>query len=143
MVLKRIFKGMNREILVVSGGYADLDFIRSIIDEKERYIIGVDRGLETLEVLGIKADLAVGDFDSAPQHIKALYDEDHTFKFNQEKDYTDTHLAVLEALKQKTPSDYSGGCYRRKTGSHAWKHKPAFHLRKGKCTGIYAGSKIR
>ncbi len=101
MVLKRIFKGMNREILVVSGGYADLDFIRSIIDEKERYVIGVDRGLETLEVLGIKADLAVGDFDSAPQHIKALYDEDHTFKFNQEKDYTDTHLAVLEALKQK------------------------------------------
>lgn len=92
---------MDREILVVSGGYADHDFLRCIIEEKKRYIIGVDRGLESLDILGVKADLAVGDFDSAPQHIKALYDEGHILKLNQEKDYTDTHAAVTEALKRK------------------------------------------
>ena len=92
---------MDREILVVSGGYADLDFLRCIIDEKERYIIGVDRGLEGLDALGVKADLAVGDFDSAPQHIKNIYEKDHIIKLNREKDYTDTHVAVIEALKRK------------------------------------------
>ncbi len=91
---------MDREILVVSGGCAELDFLRHVIDEKERYIIGVDRGLETLEMLGVKADLAVGDFDSAPKHIKDIYEESHIIELNQEKDYTDTHVAVQEALKQ-------------------------------------------
>ncbi|MCM1286807.1 MAG: thiamine diphosphokinase [Clostridium sp.] len=89
---------MDREILVVSGGYTDLDFLRHVIDEKERYIIGVDRGLEGLDALGIKADLAVGDFDSAPQHIKDLYNGEHIIKLNPQKDYTDTHVAVMEAL---------------------------------------------
>ncbi len=92
---------MNREILIVSGGYADLDFLQCVIAEKERYIIGVDRGLESLNTLGIKADLAVGDFDSAPQHIKDIYDEGHIIKLNPQKDYTDTHVAVMEALKRK------------------------------------------
>lgn len=92
---------MDREILVVSGGYIDLDFLRCVIDEKERYIIGVDRGLEALDTLGVKADFAVGDFDSAPRHIKDIYDKSHIIELNQEKDYTDTHVAVLEALKRK------------------------------------------
>ena len=92
---------MNREILVVSGGSADLAFLRCVIAEKERYIIGVDRGLEGLDALGVKADLAVGDFDSAPQHIKDIYDEGHIIKLNPQKDYTDTHVAVNEALKRK------------------------------------------
>lgn len=92
---------MNREILVVAGGYTDLDFLRCVISEKERYIIGVDRGLESLDALGVKADLAVGDFDSVPQHIKDIYDEGHIIKLNLQKDYTDTHVAVMEALKRK------------------------------------------
>ena len=92
---------MNREILVVSGGCVNLDFLQCVIDEKERYIIGVDRGLESLDTLGIKADLAVGDFDSAPQHIKGIYGENHIIKLNPQKDYTDTHVAVMEALKKK------------------------------------------
>ena len=121
---------MDREILVVSGGYADLDFLRCIIDEKERYIIGVDRGLEGLDTLGVKADLAVGDFDSAPQHIKNIYEKDHIIKLNREKDYTDTHVA-------KTGNGYSCGHYRRKTRSYACKHKSAIHLHKGKGAGVY------
>lgn len=92
---------MNREILVVAGGYTDLDFLRCVISEKERYIIGVDRGLESLDTLGVKADLAVGDFDSARQHIKDIYDEGYIIKLNPQKDYTDTHVAVMEALKRK------------------------------------------
>lgn len=92
---------MNREILVVAGGYTDLDFLRCVISEKERYIIGVDRGLESLDTLGVKADLAVGDFDSAQQHIKDIYDEGYSIKLNPQKDYTDTHVAVMEALKRK------------------------------------------
>ena len=43
----------------------------------------------------------MGDFDSAPQHIKNIYEKDHIIKLNREKDYTDTHVAVIEALKRK------------------------------------------
>ncbi len=96
-------EGMNKkEILVVAGGRIKPLFLQNIIDERKRYIIGVDKGLEILDRLGVEANLAVGDFDSVSFDIKQKYlNRENTVLLNAEKDYSDTHIAILEALKQK------------------------------------------
>lgn len=96
-------EGMNKkEILVVAGGQIKPLFLQNIIDEKKRYIIGVDKGLEVLDRLNVEADLAVGDFDSVPPDVGQKYiNRENTVSLNAEKDYSDTHIAILEALKQK------------------------------------------
>lgn len=96
-------EGMNKkEILVVAGGQINPLFLQNIIDERKRYIVGVDKGLEILDRLGVEVNLAVGDFDSAPPDIKQKYqNRENTVSLNAEKDYSDTHMAILEALKQK------------------------------------------
>lgn len=96
-------EGMNKkEILVVAGGQINPLFLQNIIDERKRYIVGVDKGLEILDRLGVEVNLAVGDFDSAPPGVKQKYqNRENTVSLNAEKDYSDTHMAILEALKQK------------------------------------------
>lgn len=96
-------EGMNKkEILVVAGGQIKPLFLQNIIGERKRYIIGVDKGLEILDRLGFEANLAVGDFDSVPPDIKQKYQSrENTVSLNAKKDYSDTHIAILEALKQK------------------------------------------
>jgi len=69
-------------------------------DESE-YIIGVDQGCKLLIENGITIDLALGDFDSLSEsddeilskHSKSIK------KFESVKDYTDTFLALKEALE--------------------------------------------
>ena len=89
-------------ILIVTGGSIDEELLMNTVDSFNRdvYIIGVDKGLETLDKLEIKPDLVIGDFDSANDSIRAKYvDSPDAVILNPEKDYTDTHVAVLEALK--------------------------------------------
>ena len=71
------------------------------------YVIGVDKGLEMLEQLDIEPDLIIGDFDSANDGIRAKYVtspdavvREKCVVLNPEKDFTDTHVAVLEAAKR-------------------------------------------
>lgn len=63
------------------------------------YIIGVDQGCEFLIKHGIPIDLAIGDFDSTNLETSVI--EKHAQKViihSSVKDYTDTFLAVEEAL---------------------------------------------
>lgn len=87
-------------ILIVTGGTVEKEFLKQIlVTEEITYIIGVDRGLEVLEELSIKPDFAVGDFDSAGEIIREKYaGKDKTLILNPKKDYTDTHVALFEAL---------------------------------------------
>lgn len=89
------------DVIIVTGGTVNLSLLRDVLVRHESaYVIGVDRGLEALDTLEVKPDLAVGDFDSASEHIRAMYAHSPgTVILNPEKDYTDTHIAVLEALK--------------------------------------------
>lgn len=93
----------NKSILIVTGGSIDLEFLKRLISvEKNLYIIGVDRGLESLNKLNIEPDLVIGDFDSASDGIRAIYaNSPGAVVLSPEKDLTDTHAAVLEALKLK------------------------------------------
>jgi len=69
-------------------------------DEFE-YIIGVDQGCELLLKNNIDIDLALGDFDSIDvtllDDIKANAKEVKEYKIK--KNYTDTYLAISEALQ--------------------------------------------
>ncbi len=61
------------------------------------YVIAVDGGLRSLEEVGRKADLAMGDFDSYGSVPHGL----RTVQFSCEKDESDMELALLRAKKLK------------------------------------------
>lgn len=90
------------KILIVTGGSIDDSLLnKSIKTGGYSYVFGVDKGLEALCRLGIKPDMAVGDFDSSSADIRKQYEhENHTRILNPMKDLTDTHAALIEAMKR-------------------------------------------
>ncbi|MDD6328305.1 MAG: thiamine diphosphokinase [Eubacteriales bacterium] len=95
---------MNKDtVVVVTGGTVEESVLSMLMGQyKGAYVIGVDRGLDTLEKFKIKPDLAVGDFDSASEQTKIAYENfEHVIKLNPMKDYTDTHVAVEQALLRR------------------------------------------
>ncbi len=93
----------NDNILIVTGGRVELALLKEYLDNnKNSYVIGVDKGILALHSLGITPDLVVGDFDSAGEDIKNLYQhKENALCLQPEKDYTDTHVALVEAMKLK------------------------------------------
>lgn len=94
---------MNKEAIIVSGGTLDTPFVLSILEEKqERFLIAVDRGLLFLHEHKICPDYIVGDFDSVPLEVIALYKERKRIpirEFNPVKDATDTEIAIRLAIE--------------------------------------------
>lgn len=94
---------MNKpeRVLIVTGGMIDLDFLSDYIrTNNPDYIVGVDKGLDSLTKLNIKPQLIIGDFDSANENTKQLYKYNQdTILLNPMKDLTDTHAACLEVIK--------------------------------------------
>lgn len=98
-------------VLIVTGGSLEQKFLYDFLQDRKLcpenpYIIGVDKGLEVLEQLHIEPDLAIGDFDSAHDGIRAKYVSgsdaiscDRCIVLNPKKDYSDTHVAVQKALE--------------------------------------------
>jgi thiamine pyrophosphokinase len=67
----------------------------------DELVIATDGGITHLAALGWKADVFLGDFDSAPENLKSLCGGDRTvstFTFPREKDKTDFELALEYAL---------------------------------------------
>lgn len=91
----------NKNIIIIAGGIINGQLLLDIKSQTENsFIIGVDRGLEILEELGIIPDMIIGDFDSADAKLKEKYlGAPNAIILNPIKDATDTHMAVLEALK--------------------------------------------
>ena len=59
-------------------------------------VIAADGGLDTLRSLDIRADLAIGDFDS----LGRVPSDMEVIRFEVEKDETDMHLAYLEGKRR-------------------------------------------
>ena len=95
---------MNR-VIIVTGGSVNMDFARQFFTKNEYdYIIAVDGGLKYLHEIGIKPNCLVGDFDTIGTEILNLYIDDKSvevIKLIPEKDYTDTHTAMLKAIELK------------------------------------------
>ena len=96
-----------KHVLVVSGGEANIDFIRDYIRTLSfDKVFAVDKGLEVLYKLDIVPDIIIGDFDSADSSILEIYDRKisskllDTVKLSHPvmKDESDTELAIDKAV---------------------------------------------
>ena len=79
-----------KSALVITGGYCNIDLARSLIPPHADLIIAADSGYDTAEKLGIKPDIAMGDFDSMKGRLPEGLE---TLRVACEKDVTDTMLA--------------------------------------------------
>lgn len=93
------------KITILAGGKFDREFFMSwLVANTDSYFIGADAGAKRLLELGIRADIAVGDFDSVSSDEKSLIEmaSEKTIVLNPVKDDTDMERAIREALKLLT-----------------------------------------
>ncbi len=85
---------MSKAVIISAGSITDYGYISSFIKEGD-FVICADGGLEHAEKMCVVPNLTVGDFDSYKGELKG-----EVRRFNPEKDYTDTHIAVSEAIER-------------------------------------------
>lgn len=88
-------------ILILTGGGLDLSFTRSYLETHTfDQIIAADKGVQYAADLGLIPDVILGDFDSLDENTqKQMQTWNIPIRtFPAEKDYTDTHLAIEEAI---------------------------------------------
>lgn len=92
---------MKDVVIIVTGGNIDSSTLLNVIKMfPDAFKIGVDHGLDAMDIYNITPDLAIGDFDSANLATKEYYKNlENTILLNPMKDYTDTHVAVQYALE--------------------------------------------
>lgn len=82
---------------VICGGELDDPAFLAAHITSDDYLIAADKGCAYAAAAGLTPDLAVGDFDSLdaapPQGVEVLTLPTH-------KDYTDTHVALMEGLSR-------------------------------------------
>lgn len=104
---------MKKRAVIISGGeMRDYDFYKNIIKEDD-YIICADGGARHITQLYIKPDLFLGDFDSCDYYKvmkNPLFSDCEIRKFKPEKDKTDTHIAVVEAVERGFEDIVMVGC---------------------------------
>ena len=90
------------KMLIVTGGHLDIDWAKEwLSDKKFDYCIAADSGLAYADRLGLKIDFLLGDYDSVDANVLERYKKQVDFKvYPKEKDYTDTHLAIITAVKK-------------------------------------------
>lgn len=98
---------IDKPCLIVTGGKVDKTLLLDVMKKRNYFVIGVDKGLEILEQLKMEPDLVIGDFDSANNGIRAKYVtspdaivRNKCIVLNPKKDFTDTHIAILEAMER-------------------------------------------
>lgn len=90
-------------IIKIFTGPLNYDIKTIYKEDRGEFIIGVDMACSYLMENNVPIDLAIGDFDSIKGgSMKEVIDySDKAIIFPTVKDYTDTYLAVKEALKMK------------------------------------------
>jgi thiamine pyrophosphokinase len=91
---------MKKCVIIAGGVLENEDFHRRIVKDAEM-VICADAGARHAARLGIRPDLVIGDLDTLEEEeIHKLEDRQIDLRqFPREKDYTDTHLCLLEALE--------------------------------------------
>jgi thiamine pyrophosphokinase len=91
----------NSALIICNGEIRDYLYIKKYINENQM-IICADGGIRHLQALNIEPDLILGDFDSAvhSEIIKLQSKGAEIMKYPPEKDFTDTELALEEAVKR-------------------------------------------
>ena len=96
---------------IISGGTPPSEKLLKYYINKVDFIIAADKGCECLYNYNVIPDLLIGDFDSANKEIlnKAKLKIKEILEFPPEKDYTDTEIAIMEAVKRGTEKIYLFG----------------------------------
>ena len=86
--------------LIVTGGSLDICWVKEFIKTiNAEYIIAADSGLKYIDELGLVPDMILGDYDSVEDGLLDKYKSIDIKTYPREKDYTDTHIAIINALK--------------------------------------------
>jgi thiamine pyrophosphokinase len=97
-------ENLSKKILIVSGGMLEDSFVGELL-EREAYdwMIACDRGMEFFYRNGLEPDLILGDFDSANPDVRDYFSKRpvEMRQYPEQKDWTDTELAIRLALLQK------------------------------------------
>lgn len=89
-----------QKTLIVTGGSLNYAWAKSWLANRHYdYIIAADSGLKYVDELKLPVDCILGDYDSLEAGIIEKYKGTQTITFPPEKNYTDTHLAIITALK--------------------------------------------
>ncbi len=93
---------MSKRCVIISGGELDEELTLSVLkQQKDRCVIGVDKGVEFLYYHQIMPDYIVGDFDSTREKIKDYYKNETNVpirEYNPVKDASDTEIAIRLAM---------------------------------------------
>lgn len=102
---------MILNVAIVSGGTAPSESLLKSYIEKVSFIIAADKGSECLYKYSIIPDLLLGDFDSIKKEIldNVKLQAKEVLEFPPEKDYTDTEIAIMEAVKRGAKKIYLFG----------------------------------
>lgn len=96
---------MKRVVIFTNGDYKDEGFYKEVLRGSD-LLICADGGGDYLYRWGIKPDILIGDMDSISREALEGFKEAgvKVKAFPRDKDYTDTHLALIEAM-ERNPSD--------------------------------------
>lgn len=93
----------KKNILILTGGSVDYEWAGKWLENRKyHYCIAADSGLVHADRLKVKIDYILGDYDSVDKTVLDSYKNNtKTVTYPAEKDYTDTHIALLKAIEQK------------------------------------------
>lgn len=95
----------DKEVIIVSGGTVERDFLRQFTKKHEdAVIICVDGGLKPLFQENIKPDYIIGDFDTIEPEILEKYrgrESVSIMEYDPVKDATDTEIALEHGISLK------------------------------------------
>ncbi|WP_455796647.1 thiamine diphosphokinase [Clostridium butyricum] len=99
-----------KAIIVTGGNKPSKKLLNSYIKSGD-LIIGADKGSEYLYDYEIMTNIILGDFDSiSEEKLKKIEEKQvEIIKFPPEKDYTDTEIAIMEAMKRGADTIYLFG----------------------------------
>lgn len=99
---------MTKRCLIIAGGEWNQEFASCYIKKKYGFrqpelVIVADSGLKAARQLRLQPDILLGDYDSVALDLLEQYEEDErlvSMQYPSEKDYTDSHLAIVTAMEQ-------------------------------------------
>lgn len=96
--------------VIIAGGEFQTKFASSYINRtysdfggRPELLIAADRGIEACMKLNLVPDLILGDYDSVDPMILEQMNHVHapeSIQFSPEKNYSDSHLAVVQAIER-------------------------------------------
>lgn len=91
----------DRRCIIISGGELEADPFYYRVLAEANFVICADGGARNAKKLGIVPQIVLGDFDTLTSLELAELERSgaRIIRYPRDKDYTDTHLALLKALE--------------------------------------------